>query len=397
MAMAAMETGTQPAPTTSDRRRVVDRPLRVVWNAVLYDGRASGANRRLTQILRALTAAPEGESVEWILALRPQVEPPVSSPRVRVARVRVPRTPAALRAMREGAELRRVLREARADVWIHESFPLPRTAEVPAVLTVHDLRDLDRAGSGSGWVRRTVAPAIIRESLRRASRIVAVSQTTRRAIEAAEPTVAHRIAVVPNAADHGKPLPRSKPSERARLLFVGHLEARKGADLLPEICFPDAKAAARTLTLVGRGPLERRLRADFAARRVQGSVRFLQDLSEEALAAEYAAADVVLVPSRAEGFGIPALEALAAGAPVLAARIPALEEACGGAARFVSGFEPQAWQSALEALLRDPSARARMCMEGQIWAARFAWRASAVSLLRVLRGAAEERFNRSAQ
>src|SRR5207245_11810927 len=82
----------------------------------------------------------------------------------------------------------------------------------------------------------------------------------------------------------------------------------------------------------------------------------------------------LLFPSRDERFGIAALEALAAGVPVVCSDLPALREVVGGAALFVSSSDTTAWIDATRRLLRDPALRRGLSERGRIRAARFTWR-----------------------
>jgi len=111
----------------------------------------------------------------------------------------------------------------------------------------------------------------------------------------------------------------------------------------------------------------------------------LEDLSNEALIAVYRSAMLVAVPSMYEGFGLPVLEAMACGAPVIASRIASLPEVGGDAVRYV--FEPTdsgAWAKALASLAFDPKARADLARRGPLRASAFTWDACAETTLAVL-------------
>ncbi len=360
--------------------------LRVGWNALLHDGRPSGAHRRRVEILRRLLDADVGGAIEVALLLRPRIEPPFEHARLTVVRASVPAAPAALRAAREPAALRAFARAERCVVVLHESFPVPELGGVPVVLTVHDLRALDPAARAASALRRWVAPAVVRRGLARATRVVAPSEATRRAVLDAAGDGGPEVAVIPNAADH-LPLPAPAPRRaEGRILCVGHLEERKGSDLLLEaFALLPRRGDGPWLRFAGRGPLSARLRTRARALRVAARVEIAAAEDDAALVALLATAAVVAVPSRLEGFGIPLLEALRLGAPVAAARAAALPEVGGDACLWIDGFEPGDWASALGGLLDDPARRAALGARGPERARAFSWDDSARRLAALLR------------
>jgi glycosyltransferase involved in cell wall biosynthesis len=212
--------------------------------------------------------------------------------------------------------------------------------------------------------------------------VVAVSETTRREILDLGVLAEERAVVVPNAADH-LPVPSPSPQRLEDLVVVvGHLERRKGSDLLLEaFARLRARCPAARLRLAGRGPLEASLRSRAQALGIEASVEIRPAESDAELADLYARAAVVAVPSRLEGFGIPLLEALRCGAPTVAADAGALPEVGASATLLVSGFEPGPWASALERVLTDQDLRLRLATAGPRRAAAYSWRSSA----RVLR------------
>jgi len=284
--------------------------------------------------------------------------------------------------------LGRIARERRCDVVLHESFPAPRLAAIPLVLTVHDLRALDPESRAASLARRFVAPAVIRRSLERASRIVVVSRFTGDAVVRAAPRTADRIAVVANAADHLAPPSSPPPRIDGLVLAVGHLERRKGVDVLLEaFARLHARAPRTRLRFAGSGPmggiLARRVRALGVASAVT-----IEPVEERDLPRLYAEASLVAVPSRYEGFGLSVLEAMRCGTPVVAANASALPETAGGAACLVDGFDPESWARTLETVLADGDLALALAARGRARAASFTWRDSARALVDVLGSAA---------
>ena len=106
------------------------------------------------------------------------------------------------------------------------------------------------------------------------------------------------------------------------------------------------------------------------------------------LAALYRAADLLLFPSRYEGFGLPVLEAMSAGLPVVAAREGSVPEVAGDAAVYARAGDPEDFARAARGILSDPAARARLAEAGRARAALFSWRRTAERTLGVLRDCA---------
>ncbi|MEX2289311.1 MAG: glycosyltransferase family 1 protein [Mycobacteriales bacterium] len=175
------------------------------------------------------------------------------------------------------------------------------------------------------------------------------------------------------------------------LLTVATLEPRKGLDLLLA-ALADPAAPALPLLCVGQpgwGGLDPAALAA-AAGLTPDRVRVLGRLPDADLAVVLDRAVALVVPSRAEGFGLPLLEAMAAGTPVVTSDAPALVEVGGGAAR-VSRLEPAALAVTLREVSGDAGLRARMAQQGRARALAYSWDAAAGSLWSALRGLAPRR------
>jgi len=162
------------------------------------------------------------------------------------------------------------------------------------------------------------------------------------------------------------------------LLTVATLEPRKGLDVLLEALRELPDLPLLCVGQPGWGGVE-----------VTGA-RALGRVPDADLAVLLDRATALVVPSRAEGFGLPLLEAMAAGTPVITSDAPALVEVGGGAAR-VSALEPAALAEALREVAGDEALRARMADAGRVRAAAFSWDAAATSLWSALRGLATPR------
>ncbi|TWH75358.1 glycosyltransferase family 4 protein [Modestobacter roseus] len=248
----------------------------------------------------------------------------------------------------------------RMDVVHGTKHLLPRGVPGVGVLTVHDMLALDRPFD-FGLAKRLLVRGPYLASLRAADALVCVSAATRDRVTAYLPSVAPRAVVVPHP--DGSSLTAVAAEEvpelagRTFALVVGDPSPRKNVGLVV-----DAWAQVRrhapdaVLVVVGPdswGPSDR---GDaFAALVAAGAVAPMGHVSDARLRWLYEHARLVLCPSLAEGFGLPAAEALAFGAPVLTSEDPALAEASAGRAERLPGRRPEVWAEAVLAHLRTPA------------------------------------------
>jgi glycosyltransferase involved in cell wall biosynthesis len=263
------------------------------------------------------------------------------------------RLPARSQELRMAVRLPLLLRRLRPDL-VHFTHALPPALPCPAVLTVADL-SFERDAALMGWRETAIFRATVPRSARRAARVIAVSQRTKDDLVELYGLPAEKIAVVPHGVGAAfAPGPRGDEY----LLFVGAIEARKDP-------LAAARAAAEVgLPLVAVGPekdaaLAGELRA--AGADVRGFV------SEDELAALYRGAAALVFPTRYEGFGLPVLEAMASGTPVVATPDPAVREVAGDAVAYA---EPGGLAAAVRAALGD---RERLAAAGLERARAFSW------------------------
>ena len=219
--------------------------------------------------------------------------------------------------------LPRLLRRVRPEL-AHFLHVIPPGCPCPAVLTIQDLSFEREPGLMRAWERRLFRSAVPR-SARRAARILAISERTRDDLVELYGIPRDRIVVTPLGAD-----PEFRPGGTRGdfLLLVGAIEPRKD----PLAAARAARAAGRRLVVVGPSrdeSLERALRAEGAD--LRGYV------PKDELVRLYQEAACVLFPSRYEGFGLPVVEAMACGTPVVARPDAALLEVAGDAAVFADG------------------------------------------------------------
>lgn len=207
------------------------------------------------------------------------------------------------------------------------------------------------------------------------------------------PYAAERPASPPSAEDVGSSLQRLGLLGATYVLWVGSLEPRKGVKTLVAAMARLAErrprglsGAAPKLVLAGFPGWQQAGLIDDADVAVLGSdLCRLGRVTDADLQALYAGAAIFAFPSLHEGFGLPVLEAMAAGTPVIASDIPALREVAGDAAVLVPPGDADAWAQALEGLLAEPTRRAALVEAGRHRASRYSWEATAAATLAVYR------------
>jgi glycosyltransferase involved in cell wall biosynthesis len=223
-------------------------------------------------------------------------------------------------------------REARGvDVLHCPTFRGPVRSSVPVVVTVHDLAVLRHPGTFNQWTRRYSRFAVPRVA-RAARCVIAVSEFTRGEVVELLGVPPERIRVIPNGVE---PLftPDGPKAEGDYVLAVGTLEPRKN--------LREAQEAARRFG----APLRVVGAKGWGGVQVDG---WLGRVSDEELAALYRGARCLVYPSLYEGFGIPVLEAMACGTPVVTSAGGATEEVAGGAAVLVDPRDPSAIAAGIE-------------------------------------------------
>lgn len=287
-----------------------------------------------------------------------------------------------------------LLRREAADVY-HTPFyapPARRPRGVAIVQTVHDLTALRFPGAFTARQRLAFRAAFRRAA--RADRVIAVSEATRSDLERLARVPRERIEVIaPGIAPvfhvAATALP-ARPDERPFLLHVGGYDPIKnlGAALRALAALRGEGFPHRLLVAGEPGPHAARFHREAAALGLADAVVATGFVPDEALADLYRGADLVLYPSLHEGFGLPPLEAMACGTPVVAARAGALPEVGGGACLYADPDDAGAFADAASAILGDDSLARRLSEEGRARAALFTWEESARRTLEVYREAA---------
>ena len=258
----------------------------------------------------------------------------------------------------------------------------------PSVAIVYDLVALDPATSPN---RRSalVERLTLDLAVRRARRLLCISEQTRTELIARAPTAAAKSSVALLAAGTA---PGPLGGEEARglpepgfVLAVGTLEPRKNLPRLVDAYsrLPESLRADHPLVVVGATGW--RAGATLSALHSLGDrCRMLGRVSDAALVELYGRCAVFCYPSLAEGFGLPVLEAMTAGAAVLTSEVSSMPEVGGDAAEYVNPFDVEDIARGIRAILEDPRRREQLVVRGRARAAGFSWDAFAGHVLDAL-------------
>ena len=376
--------------------------MRIGFDARYVDDRYHGVGRYAYQLLEALTRLypddrfvvlhnPRRPSTRLDLGkllARPNVEP-WSLPHDVYSTLEQPAL--ALAALR-----------SRLDAFYTPYFPAPLLAPAPIVVTVHDLIfDREPRYQSGRWVRYYYRP-MMWLAPRRAAAVVAVSEATAADLQTLYRVSAEKIVVVPEAAGaQFRPVedPAALAATRARYAlperFVLALGVRRPHKNLPVLLEAFALARERVphdLVLVGEAHTRYHdeVPETIARLGLAGRVHLTGHAADADLPAIYTLADLFVLPSLVEGFGLPALEAMGCGTPVVASSASSLPEVVGDAGLLADPRDPAALAEAMVTVLRDRDLQARLRARGLARAREFSWERAARQVRVVLARAAGE-------
>ncbi len=288
-------------------------------------------------------------------------------------------------------------RNARLDLLHAPHYNQPLTYRGRTVLTIHDLIPLEFPAIHSGWLPRAYHRRLIGAAVARARAIITPSRASAAALQH---RLRPRCPVVPIAEGvsarwfASNPAPEDPAALQALgvaapyFLYVGQWQVHRNVPtVIRALARVRVQAPSVQLVLAGR-PDPRRAELPRLVEELQldESVRFLGAVTDPTLALLYRNAAAVLLPSLQEGFGLPVLEAMASGAPVICSDIPVLRETAGDAAIRCSPLDAASFADAMLRIL-DPGVRARQVALGKRHAAAFQWAAAASETLAVYREA----------
>ncbi|MET2012061.1 glycosyltransferase family 1 protein [Microbacterium chocolatum] len=283
-------------------------------------------------------------------------------------------------ARRNGADL----------VWAPANFG-PVLSGTPRVVTLHDAIYDEVPGSATARVQRAATSLLMARSARTADAVITVSSAAAESIGRIFALPAERIHVIHNGSsepvhvdDPGRATAAlGIPADRAMILSTGNRMAHKNfAGLLAALV--QIPRERRPLAVIAGSRIPDPLSSEVARLGLQNDVILPGWVSVEQLEALYQRADLYVCPSLAEGFGLPVVDALRRGAPVLANDIPVLREVGGTTTRYVDATDPVPFAQAIASAVRE-GRTADEVAQGRAWAETFTWDRTAERTAGVLR------------
>lgn len=334
--------------------------MRVALNATCFNDRPSGAKQRFLGIYRVLAQRmPDVEFVVFEPADCPMADwfPGLSNVQMRATPI--PSEGRWLKLFHSSRFWGEMLRQHAFDLFEGFHLPLPKVLSGKTILTVHDLRRLHHDWA---WQSRTAFRLALTRAISHADMLVTVSEAMKQELL---PYCARTpVCVIPNGLEYAAKDVQPAPSELAAfkrklalpdrfLLAVGHLERRKNYPRLIEALAHLRNSGTDChLLIVGNESGERAtLDAHIAAYGLKGNVTLVSGLSNVEVRCAYALCELFVFPSTYEGFGIPILEAMAAGKPMALSDIPVFREITGGHSAFFSPLDPHDMARVIHQLL----------------------------------------------
>jgi len=308
-------------------------------------------------------------------------------------------------AQHRSRELARQIRAVGAAV-MYIPYPTftPLVRPCPFVVTVHDCTIESSVGFAGGRIRRALTRTVTAMALRRATAMTAPSLASLADIRRHYPA-APNPTLIPNGVDVSQfrqVTAEAVAEARARyqlpdrfVLAVGAHRPHKNHEVLVRAL--TALPGDVGLVIVGnpdpafRSPVPGLI----SGLGLDSRVKLVPDVADEWLPAVYRAASVFAFPSLAEGYGLPVLEAMAAGVPVVTSDIKVMAEVAGTAAVMVPPRDPAGWASAITSVLRDPALAGRLVRAGHATAAAASWESGASALSSLLSAVAAGRLTRA--
>jgi glycosyltransferase involved in cell wall biosynthesis len=313
------------------------------------------------------------------------------------------REPSPNYSLREQIHVPWVLRRERPDVYHAPHYVLPAAVRCRSVVTIHDCIHLMFPQYLPNRAAYAYARASMWAAARRSDRILTVSEASKRDILSLFNVKPEKIVVVYNAIDeHFSTTPSEEHVARIReryqldhkfVLYVGNIKPHKNLVRLIE-AFSELRRTHDDLKLLIIGDEISKLPALRRAvhhHKLHKYVRFLGYLKDDTLTVLYRLASVFVFPSLYEGFGLPPLEAMASGTPVVTSNVSSLPEVTGDAAVLVDPYDVDSIRDGIRRILDDPQLAEELRIKGLKRAREFSWERSVEKTQRVYREVAADR------
>ena len=270
--------------------------------------------------------------------------------------------------------------------------PVVKRRHIACIHDLHTWIHPESYGRGFRLAHKLILPLVGR----RARHITTISQLSRHHLIQHGIAPADKITITYNGADHAARWDAGKSAleigDRAFILCIGQNQSYKNMELVWRIA-PALDALG--LDVYMAGTISAEVLRSYGGEK-PANLRLLGRIGDDDLAKAFGSALCFLFPSRIEGFGLPAVEAMTCGCPVIAADAPCLPEVCGDAALYAGPDDPAAWIAAVGHLYGDSSLRQTMIERGRSRAARYRWSGVAEIYLRLMAEADGVALRRSA-
>lgn len=279
-----------------------------------------------------------------------------------------------------------LLRRLRPRVYFSPGFNPPLWSPVPFVFTIHDLIHIYFPGAVD-LARQAYYRLLVRPAAQQAYRVLTVSTYTQQAILAWAGLPAEQVIVVGNGVGPAfGPVGRRHTPGYPYVLYVGNRKPHKNLARLFQGFAQSGLSHDLRLVLTGVPTAETDMHT--ATLRLAGQVVYAGQLTDADLAAYYRGALALVFPSLYEGFGLPPLEAMACGTPVLTSQAAALPEVVGDAAVLVDPYDVEAIAWGIQCVVEDSELRQELYHKGLVRARQFTWEQTTARVWRVLEEAA---------
>lgn len=358
-----------------------------------------GIGRYTRELIQAVTAVDKENEYRFFSAKRP-LPPPVANSIPTGSRITYIESPLADKwHYRVWYRLRLPipvqLLTGQIDLFHSPDFVLPPVwPKVPTLLTVHDLSFLHYPNTFPDSLV-SYLNQVVPWSIQRATHILADSEATKDDLVSLWQVPDEKVTVLLSGvttdfevvSDANKLLAirqKYQLGENPYLLSVGTIQPRKNYQFLIRAFKKVAENFPHQLIISGgKGWLYDEMVAEIEAQDLRGRVKFIGFVDDADLPTLYSGTELFLFPSLYEGFGLPLLEAMACGVPVISSNSSSLPEVGAETAVYLSPHDSQAWSETMIELLNDPAKRERLSVKGLAHVKMFSWRKTAVKLLQI--------------
>jgi glycosyltransferase involved in cell wall biosynthesis len=268
----------------------------------------------------------------------------------------------------------------------HYNIPLRFNGKL--LVTIHDVNHLALPHLLGGFHKRLYAKFMFNAVKKKSSQIITVSEFSKREIIKCVGIKAEKISVVYNGVEsfwfHVKM--DERPHPKKYFLYVGNVKPHKNLCALLQAFDLLKNNIDHDVVIVGQkhGFITQDKKIDHIAQKMMDRVHFTGYLSDSLLNQWVAHAEALVFPSLYEGFGLPPLEAMACGCPVLCSNAASLPEVCGDAALYFDPYQPKDIANKMEMLINNPSLRNELVEKGRSRARQFTWEKSAQQVINII-------------